>query len=176
MSSYSKRTSRRSGEGGTTDVDRRSTDRHLLTASAEVIEMSSGARFTTRTTDLGPGGCFIDTVNPLPVGAKVRVAIRKGKSDFRTPGTVVYSQHGLGMGISFDDLDAEQRHALNLWIKELSGQEPTWTDSANFGKQIDAQRAFSSDRTALIRLVQALVGKGILSPAEGAVVLDDSLF
>jgi PilZ domain len=175
MSSYGKRTSRRSDDGGTTEVDRRSTDRHLLTASAEVIEMSSGARFTTRTTDLGPGGCFIDTVNPLPVGAKVRVAIRKGKSDFHTPGTVVYSQHGLGMGISFDDLDAEQRHALNVWIKEL-GQEHTWPDSPSFAKQIDAQRGFGSDRAALIRLVQALVGKGILTPAEGAAVLDDSFF
>jgi hypothetical protein len=174
MSSYGRRTTQQSDEGGTTEFDRRSTDRHLLTASAEVVEASSGARFTTRTTDLGPGGCFIDTVNPLPVGAKVRVSIRKGKSDFHTLGTVVYSQHGLGMGISFDGLDAEQRRDLNVWIKELSGQEQAWPDSPNFPRQITAQRGFSSDRAALVRLVQALIGKGILTPAEGVAVLDDS--
>jgi PilZ domain len=174
MSSYGRRATRRSDDGRVAELDRRGTDRHLITAGAEVIDVPSGARFTTRTTDLGPGGCFIDTVTPLPVGAKVRVSIHKGKSNFHTPGTVVYSQHGLGMGISFDQLDPEQRRALNLWIKESSGPEQAWPDSQNSGSPIDALR-LSSDRAALVRLVQTLIAKGILTNGEGAAVLVDPL-
>jgi hypothetical protein len=83
---------------GTADSDRRNTDRHSFTASAEVVELSSGAKFSARTTDLGPGGCFVDTMVPFPVGANVRVNVRKGKTQFDTPGMVVYSQAGLGWG------------------------------------------------------------------------------
>ena len=39
----------------------------LVTDAAEVIELHSGARFSTRTMDLGPGGCFVDTTVPFPV-------------------------------------------------------------------------------------------------------------
>ena len=66
----------------TGEADRRNADRHVFTASAEVIEVGSGARFSTRTTDLGPGGCFVDTMLPFPVGAKVRVIVEKGKTRF----------------------------------------------------------------------------------------------
>src|SRR5579863_9128169 len=83
-------------KSATSEADRRGNDRHLVTASAEVIELSSGARFSTRTTDMGPGGCFIDTLTPFPVGAKVRVTVYRGASHFETMGTVVYSQQGLG--------------------------------------------------------------------------------
>src|ERR1700729_3069817 len=94
------------------EAERRGGERHMFTAGAEVVELKSGARFSTRTTDLGPGGCFVDTTVPFPVGSKLRVTLHKGKTTFETPGTVVYSQHGLGMGIAFDELDAEQRLAL----------------------------------------------------------------
>jgi len=87
-----------SGKSASTgEADRRNADRHVFTASAEVVELSSGARFSTRTTDLGPGGCFVDTMLPFPVGAKVRVNVQKGKTQFETGGVVVYSQTGLGM-------------------------------------------------------------------------------
>src|ERR1700733_11664883 len=72
--SYHRESAKPSKHSGaaTSESERRGGDRHLVTASAEVIELSSGARFTTRTTDLGPGGCFIDTLTPFPVGAHVR--------------------------------------------------------------------------------------------------------
>jgi hypothetical protein len=170
MTNDAKKAAYRSGAGTLTELDRRNTDRHQFTASAEVIELTSGARFTTRTSDLGPGGCFIDTVNPLPIGARVRVSICKGKSDFHTLGTVVYSQQGLGMGISFGELEPEQRQALNLWVRELSGPELNLAEAPKFKK---APSASGSDRAALVRLVQTLIGKEILTPAEGAAVLLD---
>lgn len=157
------------------ESDRRTGDRQMLTASAEITEVGSGARFSTRTTDLGPGGCFVDTTNPFPVGSKVRVALKRAKNEFHTQGVVVYSQLGLGMGISFGELDSEQRKALNLWLGEPAGisSGPAETSSSPSARRADLGHAFSSDRAALVRLVRLMITKGLLTEAEGSSVLVD---
>lgn len=155
------------------EAERRGTDRHSFTASADVIELSSGARFSTRTTDLGPGGCFVDTMTPFPVGAKVRVTVKKAKSDFQTEGTVVYSQTGLGMGIAFAELNSEQRIALEEWLTELTGGKQIHHDAPAVAKM--GSFGHGMDHASLVRLVQLMIGKGILTEAEGAFVLLDPL-
>ena len=155
--------------GGVKDSERRGADRHAFTASAEVTEVQSGARFSTRTTDLGPGGCFVDTVVPFPVGAKVRVTVRKAKTEFQTDGVVVYSQNGLGMGIAFDQLDAYQRRALEAWIIDLTGERQGTLETPHSPKA-DILRP---DRAALVRLVQLMISKGILTEAEGSSILHE---
>lgn len=155
----------------TQDAERRGGERQMFTASAEVIEIVSGARFSTRTTDLGPGGCFIDTTVPFPVGSKLRVNLHKGKTSFETSGTVVYSQTGLGMGIAFDQLTPERRADLKAWLIHLSGEPVAAYDSPRAPKKSVTQR--SPEYAALVRLVQLMVGKGILTEAEGAFILHD---
>jgi PilZ domain len=160
---------------GIDESDRRTGDRHMLTAAAEITEVSSGARFSTRTTDLGPGGCFVDTTNPFPVGSKVRVALKRDKNEFHTQGTVVYSQLGLGMGISFGELDSAQRRALNLWLGEPTGNlsGPAETSSSPSARHVEVGHTSSSDRAALVRLVRLMITKGLLTEAEGSSVLVD---
>jgi hypothetical protein len=161
---------------GTKEAERRGNDRHPITASAEVIELASGAKFSTRTTDMGPGGCFVDTMVPFPVGANVRVKVHKGKTQFETGGVVVYSQTGLGMGIAFSDMESTQRSALDAWLAELTGEK----QAAHFheptgyaGSQPMENRP--GDKTALVRLVRLMITKGLLTEAEGASVLMDPL-
>lgn len=151
---------------------RRGGDRHLLIASAEVVELTSGARFSTRTTDLGPGGCFVDTLTPFPVGSKVRVTVYKTNSHFETRGVVVYSQGGLGMGVAFDALEPKQRAALDAWLLELTQGRVALPASKQPTHQL---REMASDRTALIRLVQLMISKGILTEAEGSSVFHDPM-
>jgi hypothetical protein len=158
-----------------TDSERRDGSRHIFTAAADVVELSSGARFSTRTTDLGPGGCFVDTTNPFPVGSKLHVRLHKGKTSFETSGTVVYSQHGLGMGIAFSDLAHDRRSALESWLADLTGERQshdvvTYETRATLSSS--PHRA-GSVNTSLIRLVQLMIGKGLLTEAEGASVLID---
>jgi hypothetical protein len=155
----------------TKEAERRGTDRHSFTASADVIELSSGARFSTRTTDLGPGGCFVDTMTPFPVGAKVRVTVKKTKTDFQTEGTVVYSQSGLGMGIAFAELNPVQRLQLEDWLAELTSGKQLLHDVPYAVKLAPYGRGM--DHAALVRLIQLMIGKGILTEAEGASVLLD---
>jgi hypothetical protein len=161
----------------TKEAERRGSDRHVFTASADVIELASGARFSTRTTDLGPGGCFIDTTNPFPVGSKVRVVLHKGKNEFETPGVVVYSQNGLGMGIAFDEgVDVQQKAALDLWLEELTGQRAPIHEAVRPVKKFEATLnsiRLNADRAAVVRLIQLMITKGILTEAEGSSVLVD---
>lgn len=160
------------------EMERRIAERHMFTASAEVVESVSGARFCTRTTDLGPGGCFVDTTVPFPVGSKLRIMLQKGKNTVQTAGTVVYSQVGLGMGIAFDDDDAEQRLALVEWLAEITGDRQQIAQEiarmpqpASTGHHPGHQRG--PEWTSLVRLVRLMIGKGILTEAEGTSVLHD---
>jgi len=154
-------------------ADRRNADRHSFTAAAEVIELSSGARFSTRTTDLGPGGCFVDTMVPFPVSSKVRVTVRKGQANFETTGVVVYSQTGLGMGIAFDTMELGQRHALDSWLADLTETKQAATSvPASYGAY-ESVSGKSQSTAAVTRLVKLMIGKGLLTEAEGASILFD---
>ena len=157
---------------GVAEGERRGTERRTFTAGADILELSSGARFSTRTTDLGPGGCFVDTANPFPVGSKLQLHLHKGKSSFETAGTVVYSQNGLGMGVAFDDLDDARHTALANWLSEVTGERVVVCDPVQVQKRAsDFQRRAESP--ALVRLVRLMISKGILTEAEGASVLHD---
>jgi hypothetical protein len=155
------------------ETERRIAERHMFTASAEVIELVSGARFCTRTTDLGPGGCFVDTTVPFPVGSKLRIALQKGKNTFQTAGTVVYSQVGLGMGIAFEDHDAEQRIALAEWLADITGDRQIVQEMARMPQTTATDPRHGSERATLVRLVRLMIGKGILTEAEGTSVLHE---
>jgi hypothetical protein len=153
------------------EAERRAAERHMFTAGAEVVELKSGARFSTRTTDLGPGGCFVDTTVPFPIGSIVRVTLNKGKTTFETAGTVVYSQHGLGMGIAFSELSDEKRLELADWIAGVTGERPVAHEIARVPK--DSNTKQGREFVALVRLVRLMIGKGILTEAEGTSVLHD---
>lgn len=155
------------------EAERRTSDRQLFAATAEVIEEVTGARFSTRTMDLGPGGCFIDTTNPLPVGSKVQVKIFKGKNDFKTNGTVVYSQNGMGMGIAFLELSENKQGELQAWLEDILGGKPCSEEPAPPRPIKLSEVADSKSLRAVTRLIRLLVTKGILTEGEASSVLHD---
>lgn len=158
------------------EAERRSTDRHAITAVAEVTDVSSGTRFSTRTSDLGPGGCFVDSLNPFPIGSKVRTTVRKGDTEFEVGGTVVYSQVGLGMGIAFDELGFEQRLELEGWLAEVTGaKQPSAIEKQPMAKSAQAQAPADANRATLNRLVQLLVNKRLITATEADSLLHDPL-
>lgn len=159
-------------ETATKEAERRGADRHIFTAAAEVVDIATGARFSTRTTDLGPGGCFVDTLSPLPIGSQVHMSVRKGQTLFECEGTVVYSQDGLGMGIGFESLDATQRQHLETWLVELTGGR--YIPAVDMRREKRAPKfGGSGDHAIVVRLIQLLIGKGLLTEAEGQSVLHD---
>jgi hypothetical protein len=159
----------------TSETERRSGDRQPFTAAAEVVDLGSGARFSTRTTDLGSGGCFVDTIVPFPVDSKVRVTIRREKLQFEAVGLVVYSQAGLGMGIAFDGLDRKQSLVLDQWL--YGSTRTTQQSDTHSNSPVDRPAvSIGSDHAVLVRLVRLMIIKGILSEAEGSSIFNDPVF
>ena|SRR5579872_5722543 len=154
-------------------AERRGENRHTITAAAEIVDVASGARFTTRTSDLGPGGCFVDSLTPFPIGSKVHVTVRQGETEFQVGGAIVYSQMGLGMGIAFNELTFEQRLDLEGWLVEVaSGKKrsmETTLSAKSDNKLNDIHRA------TLAELVKLLVSKRILTDSEAASLMQDPI-
>jgi hypothetical protein len=163
--------SRSSGQSKT--AERRGANRHTITAAAEIVDVASGARFTTRTSDLGPGGCFVDSLTPFPIGSKVQVTVRQSDSEFQVGGAVVYSQVGLGMGIAFDELTYEQRLDLEAWLVEVATGK-----SESLQKQVAPKtepKLSDMHRATLAGLIKLLVSKRILTDSEAASLLQDPI-
>jgi len=154
-------------------AERRGGLRYQITVAAEVIELISGTRFSTRTTDLGPGGCFVDTLMPLPVGSSVRVRLYKDTMAIEALGTVTYSQSGLGMGVAFDSMAPEKARALDAWLTELTQVKPIDL-SPHTSIRTPAKTGGSSATSE--KLIRLLVKRGVISAADAAALLDDASF
>lgn len=155
------------------EAERRNAIRYQLTVSAEVVEIKSGTRFSTRTTDLGPGGCFADTLMPLPVGSDVNVRLHKDNMSFEANGTVTFSQAGLGMGIAFGELAPEKQAAFDAWLAEMTMVRPaTFETHRAAGRGTPGKDKGSALTQRLIRL---LVKRNLITETEAAALLEDPL-
>jgi hypothetical protein len=52
----------------------------------------------------------------------VRLHIFRDDQEFSAKAKVLYSTGGIGMGLAFTDIEPTQRHLLDRWIGELSGE------------------------------------------------------
>ena len=174
MAHLSKTLSKTISPVSTEEAERRGGIRYQITVSAEVIELISGTRFSTRTTDLGPGGCFVDTLMPLPVGSSVRVRLHKDAIAIEALGTVTYSQSGLGMGVAFDNMPPEKARALDAWLVELMSVKPTDFEVPRASTPEPAKAESRADVAQ--RLIRLLVKRGVISAADADSILNGSHF
>ncbi len=91
-------------------------------AAAEVVELQSETRTNARTSDLSLTGCYVDAINPLPLGTRVRVQIVHANATFVAVGIVAYSMTSMGMGITFTEIEPNCRAILEKWITALRGR------------------------------------------------------
>jgi PilZ domain len=97
--------------------DKRSDARVAIIAAVEVIDIASGTRLSSRTSDISRSGCYIDTLNPTPVKAAVRVRLSHAGEELEVAGRIVYVSPGLGMGVRFDEnLSPAQLACLDRWL------------------------------------------------------------
>jgi len=96
--------------------------RYPFIASAELLEESSGSRMSSRISDLSLGGCYVDTINPLPDGTVVHLKIFTATHSFEAPASVVYSHTHLGMGVKFGEVKPVYEEVLRLWLPQADEQ------------------------------------------------------
>ncbi|HEV2521902.1 MAG TPA: PilZ domain-containing protein [Candidatus Acidoferrales bacterium] len=149
--------------------------RHLrfpFTASVEVIESESHAKVTGRTADLGLGGCYVDTINPLAVGTVVKIRLTKDQVTFEADGKVVFSQAGMGMGVAFLSAVPQQFRIFQKWLSQLTGESVS-EQGTKEKEETNAGVANAANHENLVlgELVIALMRKQVLTDEEGKTML-----
>lgn len=157
-------------------AERRKNVRYPFNATAIVIDVQSETKLAGRCSDLGRGGCFVDTISPFPIGTVVRLQLTLEQKSFEAQAKVAYSLDGMGMGLSFTAAAPEQFRVLEKWIGVLSGETPPElaVRAPEPPPQSRAPVEPASDqepRYVLNELILALMRNRVLGEAEGRALL-----
>ena len=147
--------------------ERRCANRSPFIAPVEMVEMRTGSRIQARTSDLSLQGCYVDTLNPLPVAAAVRLQIHRGGLILDVLANVSSRHAGSGMGLVFGEISAGQKAVLQSWLDELEfpravPQNPFPRENAGLREPDCAER-----------LVGVLLRKGVLTQSEATEILGE---
>jgi hypothetical protein len=105
---------------GTAYATKRSVPRYTFVAVAEITDDSSQTCVVGRIAELSRKGCFVDTINPLPLGTSLKLVISRDQGTFATNGKVIYVQEAIGMGVAFVDPSPEKVKVLDTWLASRS--------------------------------------------------------
>jgi hypothetical protein len=149
--------------------ERRRHQRFPFNATADIVEPRSNTHINGRTSDLGQGGCYVDTLSPLPAGTAVKIRISRETHFFEAEAKVSYSVVGMGMGLAFTAVHQEHLKVFRSWILELSGQPPVEDDFLSPEEKVadGAGELTEGHARVLHELITALMRRGILAEAEG---------
>ena len=132
-----------SSEAGSAErkPERRRQPRFPFTASVEAIEPQSHAKLSGRISDLGLGGCYVDTISPFPVGTVIKIRLTKNNVTFEADAKVIFSQVGMGMGVAFVSALPQQLRIFQTWLSELDGKSSPDPDAVEQTGKDSAQGA-----------------------------------
>ena len=149
--------------------ERRRHARFPFSAVVESVEIKSGANVTGRTTELGMGGCYVETLSPFPVGTELKIRILRGGESFEAQARVVYGLIGMGMGLAFVSAQPKQVKLFQCWVQELSGESSPKQKAPGPGAPAaaSAQETQTLKNVVMSDLIMTLMQKNVLTEGEG---------
>ena len=75
-------------------------------------------RIASRVSELSMHGCYLDMMNPFPMGTLVLVKISAGDAFFEARSKIVYSQMNMGAGVGFLEVKPDSQVVLERWLDE----------------------------------------------------------
>lgn len=82
-------------------ADRRNLSRRPCSLGAEVYRADKAAPTRCTLSDLGPGGCYLETTETFPTGTPLEIVVRTEDLKLRIHGKVQSTNPGFGMGMKF---------------------------------------------------------------------------
>lgn len=137
-----------------TGPDRRQFARHPCRMESRVSVEGGSAGLTGKITDISLGGCYVETLSPLPSETSVRLFFELDGAVLEPTGRVCSTQIGMGMGIAFTSMTPAEFEALRKFAPPMALP----ADSASHFA------ATSSE--ALDAVVRLLLRKGVLKSSE----------
>lgn len=151
--------------------DRRETERFPFSAFAEIIDCASKSRLPVRIADVSRNGCYVDSINVLPVGTSVHIAIQHAGSVLEIAATVINSLTSMGMGLSFRELPPEITVILGQWLDATIA--PPATISSVLGAAAQPVPATAVTSGVLSTLIKIMLTKKLLSESECSSLLEN---
>jgi CheY-like chemotaxis protein len=96
--------------------NRRGESRLACRLSADVFRWGENVPNRCTLTDIGPGGCYVETTEPFDSGTTVEVVVRTEKMKVRVRGTVQAVHPGFGMGVRFSIATMAEREQVQQLI------------------------------------------------------------
>lgn len=97
----------------------RAVPRYTFVATTELTDSASAMKLSGRVTEISRKGCYVDILNPLPVGTSLKVRILRDQGTFLTKGKIIYVHERIGMGVVFLDPAEDQLQIPDSWLVEL---------------------------------------------------------
>ena len=92
--------------------NRRKDARYRANGGAKIQEIGGRASQWATLHDLSLGGCYVETTDPLPPGARVDTVVHIGDIQITARGSVTVSHRLVGMGVKFDEVSPLNRSRL----------------------------------------------------------------
>jgi hypothetical protein len=160
------------GHANSVAPERRRHPRFPLVAHVEAFEPKSNMQISGRTSDISLEGCYVDTINPFSEGAVIRITLTRDKLSYEANATVVFSQVGMGMGVTFTSAEKKQFQIYQKWIDQLGGNLSPEPDVLEQETQGHGDSNLQEEKYyVLAELVIALMRKEILTEVEGKAML-----
>jgi hypothetical protein len=112
-------------EADMVEQEHRLTPRYSFIASAELVDAKSGTGIATRISELSLQGCYLDMVNPFPVGTIVLIKISSKTESFQAKGKIVYVHPGIGAGAIFLEVSPQSQAVLQRWLTQAENEQQT---------------------------------------------------
>jgi hypothetical protein len=95
-------------------------------ADAE-LTLRDGTWLRAQCAELSSHGCYVGTLEPIPVRTRLRIRLCDGTSSCELHGKVIYMHSGgglgiFGMGVVFEEVQAEQHSTIDAWLRGLATQ------------------------------------------------------
>jgi PilZ domain len=101
---------------------KRTHPRFSFFAKVEVI-LEDRTSVSAQLSELSSHGCYIQALEPIPIGTGLLLRISDGRTTCEVQGEVIYmhSANGMGIfgiGVRFEEMAPEQRSSINNWLCE----------------------------------------------------------
>jgi hypothetical protein len=106
-------------EAGSRFAKRRTVPRYPFSARAVVVEPIARNELSASTSDISIQGCFLESVDQLPIDTIIRISIEQPAETFETWGRVAHVKAGYGTGIAFFNTSADQQLLIAKWVEGL---------------------------------------------------------
>lgn len=98
-----------------------------------------------RISDLSEGGCFVESLSVPALSDEVMVTLELGSGEICVVGHVTTAEAGIGFGLQFDNLKAEQQQAIREAVGHLLRDDTKLRATVSgFGEDDDRRAAAAS--------------------------------